>query len=106
MMSPAGRFLLIGHSGFVGCSRLWALPDGAQKHTDLRDHFERLAVPARKAAAEFDNNQNPLAVLQRDHAALMAHCEGLEQLLPRTHSGLHRLLFVLPPLFRRLRNQV
>jgi hypothetical protein len=53
----------------------------AQKHTDLRDHFQRLAVPARKAATEFDDNQNQLDVLRRDHAELRAHCEGLEQLL-------------------------
>jgi hypothetical protein len=53
----------------------------AQKHTDLRDHFQRLAVPARKAAAAFHDSQDPLTVLQKDHAALKAHCEGLEQLL-------------------------
>jgi len=53
----------------------------AQKHTDLRDHFQRLAVPARKAAATFQENQDPFTVLQRDHAALKAHCNGLERLL-------------------------
>lgn len=53
----------------------------AQKHTDLRDHFQRLAVPARKAAAAFHDSQDPLTVLRKDHAALKAHCEGLEQLL-------------------------
>jgi hypothetical protein len=53
----------------------------AQKHTDLRDHFQRLAVPARKAAATFHDSQDPLTVLQKDHAALKTHCEGLEQLL-------------------------
>jgi hypothetical protein len=57
----------------------------AQKHTDLRDHFQRLAVPARKAAAAFHDKHNPLAVLQRDHAGLKAHCEGLE-LLPQTYA--------------------
>lgn len=53
----------------------------AQKHTALRDHFQRLAVPARKAAAAFHASQDPLTVLQKDHAALKAHCDGLEHLL-------------------------
>jgi hypothetical protein len=53
----------------------------AQKHTDLRDHFQRLAVPARKAATAFRDSHDPLTVLHEQHAALKAHCDGLEQLL-------------------------
>jgi hypothetical protein len=53
----------------------------AQKHADLRDHFQRLVVPARKAAAAFRETQDPAALLQREHKALKAHCKGLEQLL-------------------------
>jgi hypothetical protein len=52
----------------------------AQKHTDLRDHFQRLAVPARQAAAAF-HDEDELARLRRDHAKLKAHSDGLEQLL-------------------------
>jgi hypothetical protein len=35
--------------------------------------------------AAFHDKHNPLAVLQRDHAGLKAHCEGLE-LLPQTYA--------------------
>lgn len=52
----------------------------AQKHTDLRDHFQRLTVPARHAAATI-RNDDELARLRRDHADLKFHCDGLQQLL-------------------------
>lgn len=52
----------------------------AQKHTDLRDHFQRLSVPAKRAATTI-RDHDELARLRRDHADLKTHCDGLEQLL-------------------------
>lgn len=52
----------------------------AQKHTDLRDHFQRLTVPAKRAVATIRDNDE-LARLRRDHADLKTHSDGLEQLL-------------------------
>lgn len=57
----------------------------AQKHTDLRDHFQRLAVAARTAASQYQSSRNELAELRADHNALKKHCTGLEQLL-RTYA--------------------
>ncbi|MBN3459856.1 hypothetical protein JNN96_38185 [Mycobacterium sp. DSM 3803] len=45
----------------------------AQKHTDLRDHFQRLAVPARKAAADFHDGHDPYTALKKDYATLKEH---------------------------------
>jgi hypothetical protein len=53
----------------------------AQKHPDLRDHFQQLALHARRTAAEFRDNHDPFTQLQRDHLALKKHCTGLEQLV-------------------------
>jgi hypothetical protein len=53
----------------------------AQKHPDLRDHFQQLARQARHAAAEFRDDHDPFIQLQRDHQALKKHCAGLEQLI-------------------------
>ncbi|MFI7681015.1 hypothetical protein HFP15_36910 [Amycolatopsis sp. K13G38] len=53
----------------------------AQKHPDLRDHFQQLARHARRTAAEFRNNHDPFTQLQRDHDALKKHCTGLERLI-------------------------
>ena len=53
----------------------------AQKHTDLRDHFQQLAVHARRTAAAIRDDHDPYTQLQRDHATLKQHCAGLEQLL-------------------------
>jgi hypothetical protein len=57
----------------------------AQKHPDLRDHFQQLALHARRTAAEFRDNHDPFTQLQRDHLALKQHCTGLEQLV-RTYA--------------------
>lgn len=57
----------------------------AQKHTDLRDHFQRLAVPARQAAATIHDEQDPYTMLRREHDVLKVHCDGIEQLL-RTYA--------------------
>lgn len=53
----------------------------AQKHTDLRDHFQRLAAAARRAAAAHDNDHDPIVKLQRNNAALSDHCQSLERLV-------------------------
>lgn len=57
----------------------------AQKHPDLRDHFQQLAYHARRTADEFRDNHDPFTQLQRDHDALKKHCTGLEQLI-RTYA--------------------
>jgi hypothetical protein len=57
----------------------------AQKHPDLRDHFQQLALHARRTAAEFRDNHDPFTQLQRDHLALKKHCTGLEELV-RTYA--------------------
>ncbi len=53
----------------------------AQKHTDLRDHFQRLAVAARRAAAAHNHDHDPMAKLRRENAALKDHCQSLERLV-------------------------
>lgn len=57
----------------------------AQKHPDLRDHFQQLTRHARRTAAEFRDKHDRFTQLQRDHDALKRHCTGLEQLL-RTYA--------------------
>lgn len=37
----------------------------AQKHTDLRDHFQRLAVAARRAAHAHDDDNDPIVKLRQ-----------------------------------------
>lgn len=53
----------------------------AQKHTDLRDHFQRLAVAARRAAAAHDDDNDPIVKLRQKNAALTDHCQSLERLV-------------------------
>jgi hypothetical protein len=53
----------------------------AQKHTDLRDHFQRLAVAARRAAAAHDYDNDPIVKLRRRNAELTEHCQSLERLV-------------------------
>lgn len=57
----------------------------AQKHTDLRDHFQRLTIHARQQAAAFRDNHDALHRLRNEHAQLKQHCNGLEELL-RTYA--------------------
>lgn len=57
----------------------------AQKHPDLRDHFQQLALHARRTAAAFRDNHDPFTHLQRDHLALKKHSAGLEELI-RTYA--------------------
>jgi hypothetical protein len=65
----------------------------AQKHTDLRDHFQQLAVQSRRTAAAIRDDHDPYTQLQRDHAALRNHCAGLEQLLQNYAQVLNELAF-------------
>ncbi len=53
----------------------------AQKHTDLRDHFQRLASAARRAASAHNHDHDPMAKLRRENAALNDHCQSLERLV-------------------------
>lgn len=53
----------------------------AQKHTDLRDHFQRLAVAARRAAAAHDDDNDPIVKLRQKNAALTDRCQSLERLV-------------------------
>lgn len=53
----------------------------AQKHTDLRDHFQRLAVAARQAAAAHHDDNDPIVQLRRRNAELAAQCDSLARLV-------------------------
>lgn len=53
----------------------------AQKHSDLRDHFQRLATNARNAPATLGDTPSTHDQLVSDHAALKKHCAGLEELV-------------------------
>jgi hypothetical protein len=53
----------------------------AQKHTDLRDHFQRLAAEARTAPAGLSDTPSAHDQLVADHATLKRHCAGLEQMV-------------------------
>jgi hypothetical protein len=58
----------------------------AQKHTDLRDHFQRLAVAARRAATARDDDNDPIVKLRRKNAGLTDHCRSLERLVQKTNN--------------------
>lgn len=51
----------------------------AQKHTDLRDHFQHLAVAARRAASVIHTDHDPLAKQREKNAELTARCKSLER---------------------------
>lgn len=53
----------------------------AQKHADLRDHFQHLAVAARRAAAAHDDDNDPIVKVRRRNAVLTEHCQSLERLV-------------------------
>ena len=54
----------------------------AQKHTDLRDHFQQLGAQNRPAASSVrDHVRESLARLQREHQRLKDHCARLEDLV-------------------------
>jgi hypothetical protein len=53
----------------------------AQKHTDLRDHFQQLTVHARQTASAVRDNHDGFSRLRQEHAKLKAQCAGLEQLI-------------------------
>lgn len=63
--------------------RYWIV---AQKHTDLRDHFQQLAAKSRQAAqVARSRSLDPFARLQREHQELKDHCARLEDLV-RTYA--------------------
>jgi hypothetical protein len=49
----------------------------AQKHTDLRDHFQRLTAAARRSPGAASANDE----LEAKYRELRQHCVGLENLL-------------------------
>jgi hypothetical protein len=54
----------------------------AQKHSDLRDHFQRLTAQRRHVARPApDRTRDASARLQRDHRELKQHCARLEALV-------------------------
>lgn len=53
----------------------------AQKHTDLRDHFQQLAAQTRQTASGVRDHNDPFARLQREHQELKKHCARLEDLV-------------------------
>lgn len=58
----------------------------AQKHTDLRDHFQQLAAQSvQVASAPHGRSVDPLVRLQHEHQELTKHCAELEDLL-RTYA--------------------
>jgi hypothetical protein len=53
----------------------------AQKHTDLRDHFQRLATEAKQTPPTAQQPTNPADKLADENAELRDHCAKLEQLV-------------------------
>ncbi len=53
----------------------------AQKHTDLRDHFQRLAVEAKQIPSAAQQPTKPEDKLAEENAELRDHCAKLEQLV-------------------------
>ncbi|WP_158854313.1 hypothetical protein [Saccharothrix deserti] len=62
----------------------------AQKHTDLRDHFQKLAFEAGSTTPE-SRPVDAHTQLQRDHDELRQHCQGLEQLLALYATAINEL---------------
>jgi hypothetical protein len=56
--------------------KYWIL---VQKHTDLRDHFQRLTITARRAPSEPSADSQ----METKYRELRQHCAGLEALLQR-----------------------
>lgn len=52
----------------------------AQKHSDLRDHFQALAAHTNTTAAAVRANRDPLIHLEREHSELKARCSELAKL--------------------------
>jgi hypothetical protein len=62
----------------------------AQKHTDLRDHFQRLATTARTSIRAPNANTE----LESKYAELRQHCAGLEALLQTYAQGPGKVVMV------------
>lgn len=63
----------------------------AQKHIDLRDHFQRLAAQAKNVPAAFRDTFDAHDKLAKEHAELRTHCTNLEQLVDRYATALNEL---------------
>jgi hypothetical protein len=53
----------------------------AQKHTDLRDHFQQLARAARQKTPPQESEAGAASHPERDREKLARHCAGLEELI-------------------------
>jgi len=53
----------------------------AQKHTDLREHFQQLAREAKDTPAAARKHLDAHEQLKKDHDDLRRHCAGLEELV-------------------------
>ncbi|MBV9023886.1 MAG: hypothetical protein JO362_08860 [Streptomycetaceae bacterium] len=63
----------------------------AQKHTDLREHFQRLAGEAKNIPAAARKTHDAHEKLKQDHAELRRHCGGLEELVQTYAHALNEL---------------
>lgn len=63
----------------------------AQRHTDLRDHFQQLAHTARQAARPAGTGHTADEQLHEDCARLRQHCTDLEQLIQRYATVINEL---------------
>jgi hypothetical protein len=61
----------------------------AQRHTDLRDHFQNLARAAGNIPAAFRKTIDAHDQLKAERVRLRGHCEGLEQIV-RTYAATRR----------------
>lgn len=53
----------------------------AQRHTDLRDHFQQLAASARTDGAAFHSTSEDRKELKAERDRLRQHCDDLEQVV-------------------------
>jgi hypothetical protein len=53
----------------------------AQRHTDLRDHFQKLATTARDLSAAYCKSSDAHEELKGERDRLRQHCDGLEQIV-------------------------
>jgi hypothetical protein len=63
----------------------------AQKHTDLRDHFQQLIAHAGKIPIAFRDTLDAYDTLVEKHAELRHHCANLEQLVTLYATALNEL---------------
>jgi hypothetical protein len=63
----------------------------AQKHTDLRDHFQQLAARAKEATRRTSDAEEESDTLAEKHAELQRHCRVLEERLALYATALNEL---------------